>query len=679
MRHLLSGKILFLFLFICSFFSLTAQAPKTNLKEIAEQLQMTEYAADTAAAAVILSDYGEAFIEEISGELSLKYTRYRRVKILNESAFDLTEVEIPYHRSSGQKVSGIKGITFYLDGNKAKEIKLSKKEIIKEELSDGWEEMKFTLPQVKEGTVFEYSYQIIYEHFSSIRPWYFQKYYPVAHSEYRTRIPEWFRYLPLFKGGMALTNKESSSYSRSMTLSSATRPNGSITNRTQASVQSQSMQYSGEETVYIMDKVPAFVEEPFMTTADDHLASLQFQLQSVQYPGQPSRPILGNWENMAKELMDISTFGDRLNDGKIKKLVRELPLADKSQDEQIESIYEYVRSTMNWDGEYDLGADDPLHTAFDRKEGSSAEINLLLLTMLREAGIKAYPVIVSTRGHGKVQRIYPLINQFNHVIVLAGMAEREILLDATSDYTAFGMLPRNVLNGQGFLVDENQADWVNLAPRHKEEITIMANLKLTPEGEYSGKFSKSYKGYNGASARSRMTRVEKDEMEYVKTYLMDDWSDAEIEKVEVKHLEERNSPMGVTCEFVASDYVNVVGDFIYVQPMLSVAQSENPFKLKERSYPVDFAAPIHEQYILNLVLPEGYVVDELPKASRIALPNKGGSFTYQTQVMGPIVQLVSDLAITQQVFSIEEYGNIKAFFDYVVAKHAEQIVLKKSE
>lgn len=677
MRHLLLGKTLFLSLFISSFFSLAAQAPKTNLKEIAEQLQMTEYAADTAAAAVILSDYGEAYIEELSGELSLKYTRYRRVKILNESAFDLSEVEIPYHKGSGHKVSNIKGITFYLDGNKAKEIKLSKKEIIKEELSDGWEEMKFTLPQVKEGTVFEYSYQIIYEHFSSIRPWYFQKYYPVAHSEYRTRIPDWFSFLPLFKGGMPLTHKESSSYARSVTHRVRSEFLPTESGRTVA--HNQTTQYSGEETVYIMDNVPAFVEEPFMTTADDHLASLQFQLQSIQYPGQPIRPILGSWESMAKELMEISTFGDRLNDGRIKKLVRDLPLAGKPQDEQVESIYEYVRSTMNWDGDYDLGADDPLHTAFDQKEGSSAEINLILLTMLREAGIKAYPVIVSTRGHGKVQQIYPLINQFNHVIVLAAMTEGEILLDASSDYTSFGMLPKSALNGQGFLVDEQQTDWVNLAPRHKDDVTIMANLKLAPDGEYSGKFSKSYKGYNGASARSRMTKVEKDEMEYAKAYIMDDWSEAEIEKVEVKHLGERNRAMDVTCEFVASDYINVVGDFIYVQPMLSVAQSENPFKLKERSYPVDFAAPIHEQYILNLVLPEGYVVDEMPEATRIALPNKGGSFSYQVQAMGPIIQLVSDLSITQRVFSVEEYGNIKAFFDYVVAKHAEQIVLKKSE
>lgn len=677
MKHLFPGTTIFLFLFLCSFFSLYSQIPKTNLKEVAEQLQMTEYAADTAAAAVILSDYGEAYIEELSGELSLKYTRYRRVKILNESAFELTEVEIPYHRSSGQKVSGIKGITFYLDGNKAKEIKLSKKEIIKEELSDGWEEMKFTMPQVKEGTVFEYSYQVVYEQFSSIRPWYFQKYYPVAHSEYRTRIPDWFSFLPLFKGGMPLTHKESSSYARSVTHRVRSEFLPTESGRTVA--HNQTTQHSGEETVYIMDKVPAFVKEPFMTTADDHLASLQFQLQSVQYPGQPVQPILGSWENMAKELMDISTFGDRLNDGKIKKLVRDLPLAGKSQDEQVELIYEYVRSTMNWDGDFDLGASDPLHTAFDQKEGSSAEINLILLTMLKEAKIKAYPVIVSTRGHGKVQRIYPLVNQFNHVIVLAGVTEGEILLDATSDYTSFGMLPTQVLNGQGFLVDEQQADWVNLAPRHKDDVTIMANLKLNPDGAYSGKFSKSYKGYNGASARYRMTQVEKDEMEYAKTYLMDDWTEAEIEKVEVKNFEERNSPMQVSCEFIASDYINVVGDFIYVQPMLSVAQTENPFTLKERSYPVDFAAPIHEQYILNLVVPEGYVADELPEATRIALPNKGGSFSYQAQAMGPIIQLVSDLSITQRVFTVEEYGNIKAFFDYVVAKHAEQIVLKKSE
>ncbi len=681
MRHLLSDKILFLFLFSCSFFSLTAQAPKTNFKEIAEQLQMTEYAADTAAAAVILSDYGEASIEERSGGLILQYTMYRRVKIFNESAFDLTEVEIQHHASGGQKVTNVKGETFYMEGNKLKSVKLSKKDVLHEKLEDGVEVVKFTLPQVKEGAVFEYSYMLSSESYSHIRPWYFQKYYPVAHSEYITRIPEWFRFLPLFKGGMPLTSNESSSYKGNINIisrSDRTKP-GLRNSGGQSTVTTQSLSYQGQETTYIMEQVPGFVKEPFMTTASDHIASLEFQLQTVQFPQRPVESVLSSWENLAKQYLEWTSFGDRLKDGKIKRLVKDLPLAGKSTDEQVVLIYEFVRGSMTWDGDYSDVVSEPLHTAWEQKIGSSGAINLILLTMLREAGVEAFPVITSTRNHGKVQRLYPLASQFNHVIVLAAMSEGEVLLDGTSDYTAFGMLPQNVLNGQGFLVDDKQPDWVSLQARHKQDMTIMANLSLDAEGNLVGKFSHSCKGYHAADSRYRLNKLEKDEKEFANTYMMNDWADAQIESVEVKHYEERNSPIVIACEFTSSDYVNAVGDFIYIQPMLSAAQSENPFKLKERSYPVDFAAPIHEQYIFNLALPEGYVVDELPEATRIALPNKGGTFSYQVQSMGNMLQLVSDLSITQQVFSPQEYGNIKAFFEYIVGKHAEQIVLKKSE
>ena len=680
MRNSLHVYAWTLTMLLAALFPAYAQIPKTDMNLIQQELEMSSYEADPDAGAVILYDYGEAYIEEAGGSLQLKYTKYKRVKIFKESAFDLTEVEIPYYAEQNkQKVTSIKATTYYLDGNKAKSYEINKKDIIKEKLSDGWENIKFTLPQVQEGSVFEYSYQIISEQISHIKPWYFQQYYPVAHSEYRTQIPEWYRFLPLFKGGMPLTDRQTSTYSRSYTSSGFSRPTTTGTQYSPGSTSSQTMNYKGESNTYIMNQVPAFVREPFMTTPADYLASLEFQLQSIHYPQQPVRPVLGSWADLAKGYMDASGFGGRLNDGRLRRLVKELPLDGKNPQEQIAVIFDYVRSAMRWNGDYDEYAGDALSKILDKKEGSSGEINLILLDMLLAAGIDAKPVLISTRSHGKIQQIYPLTSQFNHVIVLARTPEGGALLDAINDFTPVGMLPESDLNNMGFIVDKDQPDWVEIRPQHTLETAYMANMKLDAEGVLHGSFSHNSRGYAAIGARYRMSLLGKDEKEYVKKHLLDKWSDVEVSEIVTKAYEERSAPMEVSCQISGTDYVNVSGEFMYIQPMLSVAQKENPFKLKARTYPVDFATPIREKYIFNLMIPEGYVVDELPKTAKVLLPDGGGAFMYQAQAMGNIVQLMSDVSIVQTVFQPQEYEYIKAFFDHIVAKHGEQIVLKKSE
>lgn len=137
--------------------------------------------------------------------------------------------------------------------------------------------------------------------------------------------------------------------------------------------------------------------------------------------------------------------------------------------------------------------------------------------------------------------------------------------------------------------------------------------------------------------------------------------------------------MVTSCKLETSDYVNVSGDYIYVQPMLNQAVKENPFKLEKRSYPVDFAYPRQYRYSLSLQIPDGYVIEEMPKTAKISLPNKDGEFLFHFAAMGGMLQMMSEIKINRTVFDSQTYPYIKEFYDMIVAKHAEQIVLKKQE
>ncbi len=104
---------------------------------------------------------------------------------------------------------------------------------------------------------------------------------------------------------------------------------------------------------------------------------------------------------------------------------------------------------------------------------------------------------------------------------------------------------------------------------------------------------------------------------------------------------------------------------------------ENPFRSEKREYPVDFCSAVEETYLMKLTLPAGYAVDEMPKTKLIALPGNAGKFTYSCAQTGESLTVVSSLLINKNLFTQEEYPHLREFYDQVVAKQAEQIVLKK--
>ena len=80
-------------------------------------------------------------------------------------------------------------------------------------------------------------------------------------------------------------------------------------------------------------------------------------------------------------------------------------------------------------------------------------------------------------------------------------------------------------------------------------------------------------------------------------------------------------------------------DIVYFNPlMVADVRKENPFKAAERSYPVEMPYCMDETYILNMQVPEGYKVDELPKQAKVTLNEDEGVFEYLIQQAGDRIQ-----------------------------------------
>ncbi|MEM6766361.1 MAG: DUF3857 domain-containing protein [Bacteroidota bacterium] len=654
-----------------------SQPSSTKFGKVDDDLvKMKTYEADPDAEAVVAYDYGQAFIPVSGSKWIVEYTFHRRVKILSEAGFSYGDFEIPYYAEKGKEsVFKIKGITHVEDENgKVTKIPLEKKDIYREDLDGNYKQVKFSMPQVTVGSVVEISYTMNSEFIYNIDRWYFQESIPVMYSEYKTKIPDWFNYRASSMGYLGLTDKIDKTYSENVSRSTITRHSGTYV--TSHTTSSSNTQVQGNEVSYIMKDVPAFISEKYSTTPKDYLSSIAFQLQTIMFPNSPIESVTSSWEKLAEELSNSEAFGRVVKPlGTYKNQLKELDLADKSDIEKAAIVFNSLRSNILWNEKYGIYLSSTIGEVFKNKEGNSGEMNLILTGMLNAAGLEAYPVLISTRGHGILRKGYPILSQFNHVITMVKVGEGWATLDAVSRWLDFGILPVSDLNRYGLLVTNESSEWIDIKPlaNYNHKGIVMASI----EGDQLKLDFRSHdRGYTGTRCRVLYSDKKEDNSDFIKAYMKDEFSEMEVDTAWVK---EYSSEKGFVSggEILTSDFINKAGDFIYIQPMMNEGIEENPFKLEKRLYPVDIAAPIEESYTLVLNIPEGYEVAELPKPTKVVTPDKSASFMYQAANMGKVIQLQAIFKIDKTLFLPEEYAGIKGFYDYVVKKHAEQIVLKR--
>jgi len=283
-------------------------------------------------------------------------------------------------------------------------------------------------------------------------------------------------------------------------------------------------------------------------------------------------------------------------------------------------------------------------------------------------------VLLSTRDHGFIRPQYPMRRQFNYVICAVKLeGGKTLLLDATEKFLPYDVIPSRCLNGQGLVISKTSHGWIDIASKTKAKTIVNAAMKMSPEGELKGQVTYSREGYDAQQMREAYSKA--GEKTYLETFAKTkQW---QIDKTEFQDLKDLTKLAKEVHDVSIAEHVSAAGDVIYINPFVTGQMEQNPFKSETRTYPVNYGSIQESVYLMQLTIPEGFVVDELPQTKIFALPQNAARYLYSVTQVGNVINVNSAFSVNKNIFVQAEYPTLREFYNQVVAKQAEQIVLKK--
>ncbi|HWS60843.1 MAG TPA: transglutaminase domain-containing protein [Flavobacterium sp.] len=658
-----------------AFFHSNGNAQSFELGKVSiAELEEKEHSKDSSAAAAILFKKANVTFEYDQNSGFFVVTEVKtRIKIYKKEGYEWANQVVNYYVDSDSKenVSFSDVVTFNLVNGKIEKTKIKSDGEFVEKINKYWSRKKITMPNVKEGSVLEYRYTIRSPRYSSLSDWYFQSSIPVNYSEYNTYIPEYFTYNSNIKGFFSpktIVEKKSNSI---VLMSKEREQSRGVTH---ATFSSDKIDYLETHTKYLSENLPAIKEEAFVNNIDNYTSSISHELSMTKFPNTPLKYYSTDWKAVVKTIYNYDDFGPELDktgyfDDDITKILNGLD----AQNQRIEAIFNYVKSNVKWNNFTGYSCNDGVRTAYKNKTGNTAEINLMLTAMLRFAGLNANPVLISTRDNGIA--FFPSRAAFNAVIAAVETPEGLILLDATEKYSQPNILPLRDLNWIGRLIrkDGTSTD-VDLMPNTLSKEAINMNVILNNDGSTDGKIKRQLLDHDALSFRKE--HLIKTNDAYLEE-LENDNHNIEISDYTRENDLDLSKPIVETYSFKDTKDFEIINDKIYISPLLFLASKENPFKQEEREYPVDFGYPMLNKCSISINIPEGYVVESMPASINISTGDGIGSYKFMIANSNNLIQLASTATISTAIVTPDSYPVLKGFFQQMIDKQNEKIVLKK--
>ena len=644
-------------------------------KPTKEEMQMTTYEADPEADAVVLCRLTEVEYAVQNIGFLADYREKFRIKVLKPAGARFAKVVVPYQvalsvnnnigglktnakslpqpdgssnsyfegegvsmtdnvfaNEGDENVESIKATAFNLEGGKVVKTHLKKSDIVKTKIDDHNRQIEFTVPNVKEGTVIEYEYTIHSQLFWLLHDWYAQCEIPVAYAKLDMNIPSYLIFNVEDHGIQRLTHTVTA---------------GSMNFKLESDPLAKQSKVMTNHYVYVGRNLMAVPKDDYVWNTLDYCAGITAELSQYRLPGTAQMDYARTWEEIDEMILNSDDLGLRLNDHS--------PLAKELQDakiaeiadlrERTAAVFNLVMSKVTWNGKYEMSPAATSET-LKKQTGSNADINLLLIQSFNEVGLTAAPVVLRTRDQGLLPYNFPAIRKLSTFIVAVVMpAGANVYLDASSKNGYLNVLAEPLLVERARLVlKKNRSTWVNLQKLSKSQKNTIINAQLAADGTLTGTQTTRYEGLAAMNYRNSKG---------INAFAPD-----------------------VTEEIPFTRKGQVEGNTIKICPFPTVI-ANNPFSADIRKMPVEFHSLGTHRVVVNITLPEGYIVESEQRNTTVITQDKGLEGRIQTTTGNGKVQLSCQFSINKIVHSEKSYADLHLIFDDVIKYTTEQLVIKK--
>lgn len=620
------------------------------------EMSMTEYEKDKDAEALVIYDLGKYYFQgDNTRGFLLRMEKRIKIKILKQAGVKYANFEIPYYMEGmdWENIEDIQATTYNFEDGQLKKTELINKNIFEEKINENLQVKKIALADVREGSVIEFSYKLSTPYFFNMRKWDFQGSIPVIQSQLKYRAMPYYEYTYILKGANKLDEMTSK------TLNDEIRFGRLV--------------YKEVEYTFGMKDIPAFRDEEFITSAQDYMISLNFQLSKIYYPTGGKREIMTTWPAMCDDFLKNSDFGKyiRNSEKEGKKVIATLDLTDKPVIDKIDIITQYVKSKYNWDGNNGKYAQVGLSDFLKQQKGNVGNINLFLVGLLQAAGVDVYPVVLSTRKNGAISKGHPFQQFFNYVIAMVKVEDKIYFIDATEPLLYFSDLPERCLNIEGLIIKPKSEEWAVIRQKALSIGQKDFTLKILPE---EGKMAvdAKYIGTGLNAYKYRTIHLGKDNN--LSAYLKNDNNiEVKDDKIEVVPVDRLSKPFVFSFSFDAPLENN--NNKLFLNPFCNLSISENPFKQTSRSNLVDMVYIRGDIYRSTIEIPEGYKVEYIPES--LSVDDNLIAINYAIERDSSKIMVSAGYNLKQSVYQAKDYNSLKMSFANMIKKFSEMIVLVK--
>jgi hypothetical protein len=634
--------------FVCGclcFAMVTLCAAQDRLPEFGEitaaEKNLTQCSFDKEADAVVIFDEASA---DHNNEYNLIVNRRIRIKILKPKGISHGDISIRYYSKDNiEYVNGIEAYTCNYRNNLPEIKKVPASAIYRQKINDHFSVVRIPMPDVQPGSIIEYKYTTRAKNYGYLDDWYFQGELPVIHSRFSLMV------MPNFEFAYRIRKSDL--------------------------LPINIKEVKGTGKIYFgMDSIAGLRDEPFMDAEKDYLQHIEFQLSGYEGSFGGSQKYMTTWAEVTRELMSNVQFGLQLN--------RNIPFgSDKMNSikamgtsyEKMAAIYDFVYRNITGNGIGGFTSTNGVKDTWEKRKGSNGDINLLLINLLQEGGLEVYPLLVSERGHGKVNPNVPFLDQFNKVMAYVIIGDTKYVLDAAGPYTPPFMIPFSVINTNAFVVNSKKGGIVTLTETERKDRNYV-NIKASIDENGIMKGRAYIESYDYA----RLTRLqawEQDKDRFKENYYTSYQPGLTIDSLELKNREKDSLPAVQRFSFNTPPVTS--GDYKLINLNLFSGIPKNPFISDIRFTNIDYGSLQSYTVVENISLPTSMKPEALPQNIRLIMPDTSISLTRTVQLQDNVLHVKFHILTTRSVFSADEYDYVKNFYKKMAEIMNEQIVLKK--